>query len=759
MSAKDTSSATLRTDIPKKGWAGFKENWKADLIAGFSVSLIALPLCLGIAKASEFPAIAGVFTAIIGGLIASRLCGSFVTISGPAAGLIAINVAAVTTLGGIDPDPVTGNAAGYPFALAAIVIAGVLVLLFGLLKVGKLSDFFPSAAVHGMLAAIGLIIIIKQAYPAIGVGAPKGELIEVAAELPKSLLHTNPIIVFIALLSLALLIIYPRIKNKWIKMIPAPMWVLLAAIPLTFAFDLNHAHSYMFSGAEYKLDPMKMLVQLPNKITDGIVFPDFGKFATGAFWMAVMTIALVSGLESLLSAKAVDTLDPWKRKSNLNKDLIALGAGSSAAAAIGGLPMISEIVRSSANINNGARSPWANFFHGGFLLVFLFLLKDVIMDIPNAALAAMLIFTGFRLASPKEFKHMAEIGWKQLLVFVTTIIMVLLIDLLVGIAAGMVMELILNFASGGKLSSLIKAQLDVQTQGKKSLMLVKGSLTYTNYLSLKKQVFKLSASEVVTIDFAKCTLVDHTTLSNLTDMQVDFRAEGRQLVFLNLESMHASNNHPLAPRSAANGTQAVASSLSRRQIEMMNFGLHHQLAYLPEESEGHQDWQGFAATDGKKIERVTNVFVIQSTDNFKLTIADLQVSSGAQLTLETNDTTYLRIDFKTTLIPTFTLSKESGLDRVAERLGAQDIDFSEFPVFSEAFLLQGSDEAGIRNFFTPALLQLLEENSDLMATSRGDAMLFQLGFGLANAAGVDRLLQFGKSFCTLVLNDPKHPAA
>ncbi|MFN8398310.1 MAG: SulP family inorganic anion transporter, partial [Bacteroidia bacterium] len=264
------SSAPI-AQVPSRGLRGLKENWKADLIAGFSVSLIALPLCLGIAKASEFPAIAGVITAIVGGILASRLTGSFVTISGPAAGLIAINVAAVTTLGGIEPDPVTGNAAGYPFALAAIVVAGLFVMLFGLLKVGRLSDFFPSAAVHGMLAAIGIIIIIKQAYPAIGVAPKKGaELIELAAELPAKIMETNPVIALIAALSLAILIIYPRIKNKWIRLVPAPMWVMLiAAIPMTFLFDLLHHHEYTLGGHSYDLDP-KYLVQLPERITDGI---------------------------------------------------------------------------------------------------------------------------------------------------------------------------------------------------------------------------------------------------------------------------------------------------------------------------------------------------------------------------------------------------------------------------------------------------------------------------------------------------------
>lgn len=371
----------------KAGFDHFKSNFKSDLIAGFSVSLIALPLCLGIALASGLPPIAGVFTAIIGGVLASRISGSFVTISGPAAGLIVITLAAVESLGGGDP------IAGYAYALAAIVVAGILVVLMGMLKVGKLGDFFPHAAVHGMLAAIGIIIVIKQLFVALGVESPKGELIEVVQELPHAFTHLNPEITEIAVVSFVILVIHPMINNKWIKMIPAPMWVLIATIPLSHAFDLFHEHHYHFAGTDFIVGP-KYLVNLPENIADGIVFPDFGQLRTGAFWISVVSNALVSAIESLLSAKAVDTLDPMKRKSNLDRDLMAMGGGSALAGLIGGLPMISEIVRSSANINAGARSQWANFFHGIFLLIFLLLLKPLIEQIPMAALAAMLVYTG-----------------------------------------------------------------------------------------------------------------------------------------------------------------------------------------------------------------------------------------------------------------------------------------------------------------------------------------------------------------------------
>jgi MFS superfamily sulfate permease-like transporter len=732
-----------QTEIPKRGLAGLRQNWKADLLSGFTVSLIALPLCLGISLASGVPPVAGLFTAIIGGMIASRLAGSHITISGPAAGLIATTLAAVESLGGGD------HAIGYPYALAAIVIAGGFVMLMSLLRVGRLGDFFPSAAVHGMLAAIGIIIIVKQAYVAMGVPAPKGEWIDAVMQLPAALMAVNPEILVIACISLAILIIYPMIENKWIKRIPAPMWVLLMTIPLSFAFDLFDEHHYHFAGNDYVIGP-KYLVNLPGSLGDAVVFPDFGKAATGAFWVAVMSFALISGLESMLSAKAVDTLDPWKRKSNLNRDLFAMGAGSSLSSVIGGLPMISEIVRSSANINNGGRTQWANFFHGLFLLLFLLLLKPVIMMIPLSALAAMLIFTGFRLASPREFHHMWQIGWKQLAVFLVTIIVVLLTDLLIGVAAGILMELILDVASGAKLSSLLKARVTVSFEDDRLVAKLHEAVVFSNYLSLKKQITKYIHLQHVVLDFASVRLIDHTVMANLHDLQADFRSKGKTLEFVGMEKLSAVTSHPLAPRVKLRREVSLLSNLSRRQLELMVYALQNRYDFLPEEWEEHEHWQGFPSTDGRKIERVTSVFV-KKGNGTRLTVADLRLSSGALLTLESYDTTLMRINFKHRTLPKFILTRETAMDKFAEALGAQDIDFEAHPVFSKKFLLKGEDEKAIRDFFRPEIIHLHEENPGLCLECRGDALLVYSARGLATQVAIEEMLAFGKQYCELAL--------
>lgn len=528
----------MNTSINKKGLSSLKEFWKEDLKAGFNVSLIALPLCLGIAIASGFPPIAGLFAAVVGGIFVSRFNGSWLTITGPAAGLIVVNLAAIESLG--DGDKVVG----YPYALAAIVVSGLFIAVFGFLKMGKFGDFFPTAAVHGMLAAIGIIIMIKQLFVATGVSVHGHEFYEILTEVPSAFLHSNPEVILIAIVSLLILIFYPKTNAKWVKMLPAPIWVLAIAIPLEFILDFEHEHVVNFLGSEHKVGP-QLLVHLPDSILGAVELPDFGKIATGAFWIAVVSITLVTAIESLLSAIAVDTMDDNHRKTNLNKDLKALGFGSSLSGIIGGLPMISEIVRSTANADSGAKTQWSNFFHGCFLLLFMFVGSVVIDHIPLAALAAMLIYTGFRLASPKEFKHMWHIGRSEFLVFLVTIVVVLLTDLLIGIAAGIILNMIIVLVKKVSPANLFKARMNTTVSGDTATIELRDAFTFCNFLGLKKEILKQGDKNVI-LDMSRVTLVDHSVKHHLAGLKRDFEINGLKCERVNDASLKAINEHPLA---------------------------------------------------------------------------------------------------------------------------------------------------------------------------------------------------------------------
>lgn len=536
------------SNLPKTGLAGLKENWRSDLLSGFLVFLIALPLCLGISMASGFPPSAGIISAIIGGVLVSRISGSFVTINGPAAGLIVVVYDAVQSLG--DGDAM----AGYRFTLAAIVVASVIQILMGVLKAGRLSSFFPASVVHGMLAAIGIIIMAKQIHVVLGVTPEKGSLISTIAQIPYSLMNMNHEIAIIGFSGLAILIAWSLINNKTLKMIPAPLVVVLVGIALARYFDLEHEHLYLFlpdahflPHHEETVGP-KFLVAISDNFMSGFYFPDFSKFATLEFWEAVITISLVGSLESLLSAMAVDKLDPYKRHSNLNKDLTAVGVGNLVAGCVGGLPMIAEIVRSSANVNNGAKTSWANFFHGSLLLLFVVLFPRLIHSIPLAALASLLVFTGFRLASPREFAKVMGIGKEQFFMFTITVISVIATDLLVGVAIGILVKLTIHLIRGVNFSNLFKIHFSIEEKADNIFIEIIGAAVFSNFMALKDALAKLEKGKTIVFQLNDTYLLDHTVMEFFHDFQHAYEAQGGKCEFLGMEYHESFSEHPLAAR-------------------------------------------------------------------------------------------------------------------------------------------------------------------------------------------------------------------
>lgn len=554
--------------LPKTGIAGLKEHWRSDLLSGFLVFLIALPLCLGISMASGFPPSAGIITAIIGGVLVSRISGSYVTINGPAAGLIVVVLDAVQGLG-------EGDAmAGYRYTLAAIVVASILQILMGVFKAGRLSSFFPASVIHGMLAAIGIIIMAKQIHVVLGTAPEKGSsLFSTIVQIPHSIMNLNPDIAVIGVTGLLILIAWSWLKNPTLKMIPAPLIVVLVGIALANYFDLDHEHMYLFLPDAHFLPHHEatvgpaFLVAISENFMSSFYFPDFSKTFTLEFWEAVVTIGLVGSLESLLSAMAVDKLDPYKRHSNLDKDLTAVGAGNLLAGLLGGLPMIAEIVRSSANVNNGAKTSWANFFHGLLLLLFVVLFPRLIHSIPLSALAALLVFTGFRLASPKEFAKVMGIGKEQLFMFLVTIIGVLATDLLVGVVIGILTKFMIHMLRGVRFNNLFKIHFVIkELSDDRVLVAIIGAAIFSNFIAMKNALGQVAPGKKVVFQLNNAYLVDHTVMEFLHEFEHKYIAQGGSVEFIGMDTHDTYSEHPLAVR------RMKPDHMSRRKSD--HHGLH-----------------------------------------------------------------------------------------------------------------------------------------------------------------------------------------
>ncbi len=536
-------------EIPRGNAAGFIKYFKNDITSGFFVFLIALPLCLGISVASGYPPIAGIFTAIIGAILTTFISNSELTIKGPAAGMIVIVIGCVNEFGG------PGNVDAYRAALAVGVVAAGFQIVFGLLRGGILSEFFPLSAVHGMLAAIGVIIIIKHIPVVLGYEGAKGGPLEMLVQIPHYISEANPAIAAIGVVGVIIMFTWPVLAKKLsaLKKIPAPIVVLAVTIPMGMYFNLLEPHSYVVQGRTYQLGE-QYLVEMPDRIFgmfDYITFPDFSVLDDPRAWTWIFMFFAIGSLESLLSAKAVDMIDPWKRKSNMNRDVVAVGSANLLASFIGGLPMISEIVRSRANIDNGARTRFSDMWHGVFLLICVALIPTLLHLIPLAALAAMLIFTGWRLAHPNEFIHVLHIGREQLAIFVTTLVAVLATDLLTGIGIGIGMKVLIHIFNGVPIGSFFWPYLDVEEVDDKTVKITaRRSAVFSNWIPFRKQIIELGFSKHrnVIVDLSDTRLVDHSVMDKLHDLEKDFEQEGLVLTITGLDSHQPLSDHAQAAR-------------------------------------------------------------------------------------------------------------------------------------------------------------------------------------------------------------------
>ena len=727
--------------IPHEGIKGLKENWRRDLFAAISVSLVALPLALGIAVASGMSPMAGVLSAIIGGVVTTFFRGGHLAINGPAAGLIAVILGGLVAL---------DNNINY--VLAAIVVSGGIQIVLGVFKMGRFAKLLPSSVLHGILAAIGVIIIAKQAPYALGTTSDAdtivGNLLDIFYKLPEA----NPFVFIIALVGILILVFYKKINSKVIRLIPAPMWVLLLALPMVFGFDFFNEHSISFLGNTYGVGP-KLLIDIPLDPLDCIMHPDFGMIGTMAFWLTVLSITTIASIETLASARAVDKLDPYKRTTNLNKDLVGVGLSTMISGALGGLPIITVIVRSTVNVNSDAKTKWSNLYHGIFLILFVLLLAPILRSVPLAALAAILVHTGFKLASPYVFKHAYDQGVEQLFFLSSTLIITLFSDLLYGITGGILITLAVHmllakvgflpffkmiYRSTSKVYLLENGSYDVQ---------LKGIANFLYALKLDKLLHEIPIGSVVRIDMSKTRLVDLSIMENLIEFKRVHDNNGGQVKLMGLDNHVATSNHNRALKFV---TGYIQKRITQRQKRLQKMAIDHGWSF-----ERDVDWntsylRNFRFFDSRPIEMKTNSLQgLDKENNAQWEIADIVFDEGALLALEIYQTTVQVVRLPSP-IPRFIIDKEGLFDKIFDRVRAFSesnlhIHFKKHAVFSGKFHLSGEDEDAIRSFFNDDLIRFLEQNEIHHIESNGDALMIFTYLHIARTDEVPSMLEFSSN--------------
>lgn len=587
-----TGFAAARAEIPANGIAGLK-HWRHDLVAGVQVALIWLPFSLGVAIASGAPAVAGVISAIIAGLAFPFLGGSYVTVSGPAAALAPVLLWGALLLGEGDP------AAGYPLIVIAIFLTGILQILLSLVRAGRYATFLPATVVEGMLAAIGIIIIVRQIPALLGAtAAPSKSVVDALLRLPEALAGIEPAVGAVGVLCLALMFALNRIRDPRWRIVPPPF--VAAAVGLLLAYLLA-------------LDP-RFLIRMPDSLLEGIQPPDLARLAAqpelwATMLLVVVTFTLIDGVESVASIRAVDKLDPFGRRSEPNVTLRAMGVCNTLSSMAGGLTIIPNAVPSRAAIDAGSRTLWANFYSGVALLVFVLFLAELLGRIPLSAIAAILVYIGWRLAEPAVFRKALTVGRDRFLVFTFTVAAIMATDLLVGMLLGVLAELVLlvyllmptlRHVLAGRLgvaqsfrllaqnlaglfhSPVIRHRIEQAAEGERHTLSV-GSVVGFNLLPLQKTLAAIPAGAPISVQFTESArIIDHSAMEYLREFEEACLRERRAFALKGMENFHRFSQHSLSTRMQEPLLAIEKRERTARAREMAALAERHGLDFAPD---------------------------------------------------------------------------------------------------------------------------------------------------------------------------------
>ena len=719
--------------------------WKSDFIASINVVLVALPLGLGLAGAAGIEPISGVLSAIVGGLVCTFIRGSYVAINGPGYSIIAVIILALQTLKKYDCN-------AFEVLLATFIVSGFFTIILGVIKFGELGKNIPRSVITGLLASVGVIIILKQLKPGFGssLDFSLSKTYIQSFHLPETI---------ISIVSIIIIILYEKSKNKLIKYIPSPVWVLLFGIPFTLWFGLKHTNELHLLGNTF-FTGNHLFVVLPTDLFHQFPVPDFSLANTLDFWLIAISISLVGTLESLLSAKAIEKIDPLSRKVNINKDIVSIGIASIVSGVVGGMPVNVVISRSSVNINSGAKTGLSNFIHAILLIVILLFLQDYVTYIPFPCLAAILVMTGYKLTKPKVYKDAYLHGKEQLFILLITLFVILFGGLITGLLVGMLVNLLVHiYFYDGKFKDFLHnlthpTIVDLNSEKNRISIQANGVINFLNINVIQNSFSKIKTGKKVSIDFSNTKLIDYTVLEYIKDFGREYRSHDKgKFETVGLDTLYTSAYYPQGLHYFQSNKKTLAKVIRKtdRQVELIELANLMNWKFDSPVCWDIRELNHFDFFIKHPIEYTSNVINGQYEDlKIKWEISDMTFVSGAFIEKKELHTTEHLIKLPIHL-PPFILDKEVLFDKIVDLRAKNDIDFKDYPNFSKNITLTSDYEVAIRNLFNDDLIRFFENNSVYHIECNGKQLVIFKTMRLASVDEIKELVDYSYELCKLLL--------
>jgi MFS superfamily sulfate permease-like transporter len=638
-----------------------------------------------------------------------------------------------------------GSGQAFNYVLAAIVVSGALQTLLGIFKLGRIADIFHGSVIQGLLAAIGIIIFAKQIHVALGTHSDGSNIVENLVDAVRMLPEANPFVVLISLAGLLMILYNSKITNRFFHFLPVPMWVIVLSIPFVYLFNFFEHHEISLLGKNFTVGP-ELLLDIPDSITESIMHPNFGKIGTLEFWSIVFSLLIITSIEHLAIAKAVDKIDPYKRKTDLNKDLTGIGLSTMISGFLGGLPIISVIIRSTVNIHNGAKTKWSNMYQGLLLLLFIVVLSPVMRQVPLCAFAILLVHTGFKLASPAVFKQVYNQGIEQLVFFLATMIMTLYSNLLVGLLGGSLLVLVTHILLARipvpqffKLVYSSRTRIISLPDGS-FILKVRGIANFLGIIKVDKLVANIPADANINIDLSETRLVDMSYMDYIVEFLNKQRESGGKVFISGLDRHISSSTYNKALKFIVTGESV---KLNHRQKRLRNLATERGYSYSREVNWNTSYLKQFHFFEVRPIERKYNCLVGGYPElDVSWEIADVIFNEGQAFTAETINSTVMVLKLNRSL-PIFTMEKERAYEKLFDRVialtGYRDLEFQLFSKFSKKLMIMGNNEDELQSFFTPEVVQFFEEHQISHIESNGESLLI---FNKLKLARTDETIEF-----------------